>query len=81
VTPEQNNANRLKALRDDYKKTFETEEGKRVLKDLEQNCFYRSTTLEKEAIGIAFNEGSRAVFLRIINLIDLDIEALEKAAA
>ena len=69
---------RLKGLREDYKKIFTTEEGKRVLKDLENICFYNTTTLSDKALMIAFNEGNRAVFLHIKTILELDIEALEK---
>lgn len=72
---------RLKALREDYKKTFSTEEGKRVLKDLENTCFYNTTTFSDKALMIAFNEGNRAVFLHIKTILELDIETLEKLSA
>lgn len=74
----ENNAERLKGLREDYKKTFETEEGKRVLKDLEKVCLFKSTTFDKDPYVMAFQEGLRAVFLHINTVKDMDIEELER---
>ena len=76
----ENNAQRLKGLREDYKKTFESEEGKRVLKDLEKVCLYRSTCFDKEALIMAFQEGLRAVYLHITTVMNMDIEELERIA-
>jgi len=73
----ENNAERLKGLRNDYKKVFETEEGKKVLKDLETICMANTTTFNKDASVMAFQEGARAVYLHITTLMNLDIENLE----
>jgi hypothetical protein len=75
---EENNSDKLKGRRNDYKKVFETEEGKKVLKDLEKVCMYRSTTFDKDALVMAFQEGLRAVYLHITTVMDMDIEELEK---
>ena len=74
----ENNAERLKGLREDYKKTFESEEGKKVLKDLEKVCLYNSTTFDKDPYVTAFQEGLRTVFLHIKTVMTLDIEELER---
>lgn len=74
----ENNSARLKGLREDYKKIFESEEGKRVLKDLEKICLFKSTTFDKDALTMAFQEGLRGVYLHIITLINMDIEELER---
>ena len=74
----EDNATRLKGLRNDYKKTFESEEGKHVLKDLEQVCMFRMSTFNKDALTMAFSEGLRAVYLHITTIKDMDIETLEK---
>lgn len=76
----ENNAVRLKALREDYKKTFETEEGKRVLKDLEKICLFKSTVFDNEALKMALQEGLRCVYLHIITIMNMDIEELERIA-
>ena len=74
------NADKLKALRADYIKTFGSEEGKKVLADLEKVCMFKASTFDKEAPVMAFQEGLRAVYLHITTVINLDIEALEKIA-
>ena len=75
---ENDNVEKLKGRRTDYKKTFETEEGKRVLKDLEKVCMYRFTTFDKDSLTMAFQEGLRAVYLHITTIMDMDIEELER---
>jgi hypothetical protein len=75
--PLDNNADRLKGLRNDYKKTFETEEGKKVLKDLESVCMSNTTTFNKDPYIMAFQEGARAVYLHITTVMNIDIENLE----
>lgn len=72
------NINKIKAIKEDYKKVFSTEEGKRVLADLERVGFYKSTTFTNDAIAMAFNEGNRAFLLHIKTILDMDIETLEK---
>ena len=76
--PDENNAQKLKEKREDYKTTFSTEEGKRVLKDLERVCMYRATTFDKEALTMAFQEGLRTVYLHITTIMEMDIEELER---
>lgn len=76
-----NNAERIKGLRSDYKKVFESEEGKHVLKDLEKVCLYRSTTFDKDALVMAFQEGLRAVYLHISTIMNMDVEELERLVA
>lgn len=76
----ENNSTKLKEKREDYKKTFSTEEGKRVLKDLEKLCLYRSSIFDKEPMVMAFQEGLRTVYLHITTIMDMDIEELERIA-
>jgi hypothetical protein len=76
----EDNINKLKERREDYRKVFDTEEGKRVLKDLEKVCMYRSTTFDKESLTMAFQEGLRAVYLHITTVMTMDIEELERIA-
>jgi|TARA_R100000742_G_C4176762_1_gene13224 hypothetical protein len=58
----------LKQLEGDYKTTFSTKEGERVLADLE-SAYYHRSSFTKDPYETAFNEGSRAVVVRILNLI------------
>ena len=76
----EDNSQKLKERREDYKKVFESEEGKRVLKDLEKVCMYRSTTFDKDALIMAFQEGLRAVYLHITTVMSMDLEELERIA-
>jgi len=68
----------LKQLRADYKKVFDTEEGKRVLKDLEKLGMFRQTTFSKDALTMAYQEGLRTLYLHIITFKEMDIEELER---
>ena len=58
----------LKQLEGDYKTTFNTKEGEKVLADLE-SAYYHRSSFSKDPYETAFNEGSRAVVVRILNLI------------
>ncbi len=58
----------LKQLEGDYQTTFSTKEGERVLADLE-SAYYHRSSFTKDPYETAFNEGSRAVIVRILNLI------------
>lgn len=76
--PSDNNAEKLKGLRNDYKKVFESEEGQRVLKDLEKLGMFKETTFNKEPLIMAFQEGLRMFYLHILTFKDMDIEELER---
>lgn len=76
----ENNAEKLKGLRNDYKKIFESEEGKRILEDLAKICHYRTPTFDKDALVMAFQEGLRTVYLHITTMMTIDIEELERIA-
>ena len=58
----------LKQLEGDYQTTFNTKEGERVLADLE-SAYYHRSSFTKDPYETAFNEGNRAVIVRIKNLI------------
>jgi len=58
----------LKQLEGDYRTTFSTKDGERVLADLE-SAYYHRSSFSKDPYETAFNEGSRAVVVRILNLI------------
>ena len=72
------NIEQLKQLREDYKSTFATENGKRVLEDLEARCFETKTTFSVNPQVTSFNEGTRMVLVLIKNMISLDIVRLQK---
>jgi hypothetical protein len=73
-----NNADKIKALRNDLQKVFSSEEGKRVLQALANNCFQDKSIFEKDPYIMAYQAGIRDVYLWLINIMNLDIEALEK---
>ena len=68
----------MKANQANYKKVFASEEGKKVLKDLEGKCFINSPTICKEPHEMAFREGQRAVVLHIKTLLTMDIDKIRK---
>lgn len=61
----------LKLLAGDYKQTFTSKEGERVLEDLEQ-AYYHRISFSRDPYATAFNEGQRAVIVRIKNLLKED---------
>lgn len=78
----EDNVAKLKGLRADYKKVFETEEGKRVMADFENTGFYRTTTfVPQDEMATMYNEGLRSFVLHIKTIMSMDIEVLEKLAA
>ena len=67
----EDNIQRLKALREDYRKVFTSEEGKRVLADLSKICMYNSTTfVPNDPYSMAFNEGNRNIGNRLLGLVN-----------
>lgn len=77
----EDNAVKLKAMRENYIKTFDTEEGKKVLLDLASVCRFKEPTFNKDPYITAFQEGLRAVYLHIITIREMDIEQLEAFSA
>ena len=57
---------KVKQLQADYKITFGSDEGQRVLEDISIRCHERSTTFRKEnSHETAFLEGQRSIYLFI----------------
>ena len=57
----------------DFKGTFATEEGERVLKNLSNICHEKDTTfVPDDALSSAFCEGARFVILHIRRVMDMD---------
>lgn len=61
-----------------YKRFFDTEDGKLILKDLMKSCHFMSSTMDVNSHETAFNEGARSVILRIIKTTNTSIEQLNK---
>ena len=55
----------LKDLKVSYRKCFESEDGKKVLKDLYRVCYMDDTTFNKDPYITAFQEGIRSVAVHI----------------
>ena len=61
----------IKQLGIDYKTTFGSEGGQRVLEDLKKRCSFNSTThIKGDSHESAYLEGSRSVVLFINNMIN-----------
>ena len=56
---------KLLELKKDYKIIFDTEEGQRVLNDLEKRCHEFVTTFSKDSYQTAFLEGQRSMLIFI----------------
>tara|TARA_R100000656_G_C3869107_1_gene111725 strand:- start:291 stop:509 length:219 start_codon:yes stop_codon:yes gene_type:complete len=55
----------------DYKFVFSSDEGKRVLDDLQRRCFYTSSTFVPDNANETFvREGQRSVVLHINNFLN-----------
>ena len=67
----------------DYKRTFDSPEGKRVLYDLMifGNFISPTLTVKNDPIEMAFNEGKRQVVLKILTYCQLDLTMVEKFIA
>lgn len=71
----------LKGIKADFCRTFNTDEGQRVLQHLKDTCFeYTSTFDSKDENNrtIFVNEGKRQVLLTIKNMLELDVEKIAK---
>ena len=56
-----------------YNRLFSTADGKKVLKDLEQQCFMGVSTYSGNTEDMLIREGCRRVFLRIAQKIRMDL--------
>ena len=61
-----------------YQRVFGTKEGRRVLKDLMENCNFFGTTFDENPYSMYFKEGERSVVARILDSMRLDPEKLRK---
>lgn len=56
-----------------YKRVFDNEDGKAVLKDLEKRCFVNFTTYNDSHGQMSFSEGRRSIYIHIKNLIEKNL--------
>jgi len=59
-----------------YRRVFDTEDGKAVLKDLENRCFIKSTTYDDHHGKMGLNEGRRSIYVYITNLLSKNLEEI-----
>ena len=61
----------LKQLTIDYKQTFGSESGQRVLEDLKKRCIFNTTThIKGDSHESAYLEGARSAVLFINNMLN-----------
>lgn len=68
----------VEQLARDYKATFNTEAGKRVLEDLELRNFMKTTTFDGNPNIMIYREGQRSVLLHINTMRTADIKRLRE---
>ena len=62
---------KVQQLRADYRATFSTASGVRVLEDLLRRCFMKTTTFKDFDVNAMLNrEGKRSVFLHIQTMME-----------
>ena len=62
----------MKAINDNiklYQRIFKSEDGEKLLEDLEKRCNVESTSFSKDPYETAFREGQRSVILHIKNIL------------
>lgn len=68
---------RTVALAIDYKRTFQSEHGERVLRHLMKRFGILNSTMTDNPYLTAFNEGQRSVVIEIIRKLKIDVKRLE----
>lgn len=61
-----------------YKKVFQGSDGETVLKDIRKTVGQDSGNFSKDSHQHAFNEGMRALYCRIQNLVDTDLDLIRE---
>lgn len=61
-----------------YKNVFSSVQGKEVLDDLIKSCYLLSPTFSKDPYETAFKEGQRNVVLKILQLLEVDLNKVEE---
>ena len=59
----------LEELKLSYRRTFNTDDGERVLSDLKTRFSFETTTFSDNPYQSAFNEGQRAAVLLIVRML------------
>ena len=66
----------MKQLKQDYTDAFSGEKGKRVFGDMDR--WKEKTTIDRDPLRMAFNEGQRSLMLHASNMINMDLDLLAK---
>lgn len=61
-----------------YRRLFSTEDGQIVLQDLMSSCFLTRSTIGTTPYETYYNEGARAIVLRLIQQANLDEKQVER---
>jgi|TARA_R100000353_G_scaffold172219_1_gene137185 hypothetical protein len=70
----------IKQLREIYKIVFGSDQGKRVMEDLEKRCHFWSTTnIKGDSHESAYMEGQRSVLLFIKSMLQKENENVKRA--
>ena len=59
-----------------YTKAFDGVHGKILMDDLAAFCFIYSTTQSNDPVQMHINEGRRQVFLKILSVLDMNIQEI-----
>lgn len=62
----------------DYRSTFKSEEGERVLRDMMANHHIFSGTFDKDPMVMAYREGERSVVMSLLDKLRVDPEKFAK---
>ena len=67
-----------KEMLEAYRRVFLSDDGKLILKDLMKSTFFYSTTQDTDVSIMAFQEGQRALVLRILSTLKMSHEHIER---
>lgn len=60
-----------------YKRVFESEDGKKVLKDLMKCSSFNRSSVGEDPYETYFNEGARSIILRILKTTSMSMDQIE----
>lgn len=66
--------NKLEELKLAYRRTFKTEDGQKVLEDLQNRFWFKTTTFSGDPYEQTFNEGQRATIMQIVRMLSEEKE-------
>lgn len=64
-----------------YQELFKTSDGKAVLQDLVKDCGVFTSSFSEDTHATAFNEGKRAVALRLIKILKINTDKMNAILA